>query len=84
MTIKTTQTTLSNIEEERDVLNGQVRDLQDELSSLKKDNEKANEMRSLALEERSKVSLHMCLILYESGLRIIVYQINPLISSYII
>ena len=56
VTIDTTQRALANVEVERDILKDQMLVLQDNLASLKRDNEKAKEMRSLALEERSKVS----------------------------
>ena len=70
--VDTAQAVLGHTEEERDVLKYQVRDLQDNLVSLKRDNEKAREMRSLALEERSKVSLmfdvqRLCMILSPSS-----------------
>lgn len=56
MTLEATQTALNNVEVERDNLADQLLDMQDDLASLKSDNEKAKEMRSLAIEERSKVS----------------------------
>ena len=56
VTVETTQAALSNIEEERETFKEQIQDLQSELITLKRDNDKAKEMRSLALEERSKVS----------------------------
>ena len=63
VTVESTKTALSRSEEERDALHEQLRDLQDELVTLKRDNVQANELRSLALEERSKVSnICMCII----------------------
>lgn len=56
MAVESAQSLLGNMEAEREALRHQVRDSKDELLSLKRDNEKAREMRSLAMEEKSKVS----------------------------
>jgi len=55
--VESAQAALVSTEEERDLLQDRVLALERELASLKRDNEKVREMRSLALEERSKVSI---------------------------
>ena len=56
MTADGLQSALSEVEESRDRLSMKLRNLKEELVSVKRDNEKANELRSLAMEERLKVS----------------------------
>ena len=57
MTADGLQAALSEVEESRERQLVKLRALKEELAAVKRDNEKANELRSLAMEERSKVSV---------------------------
>ncbi len=57
MTAEGLQAALTEVEDARDRLTLKLRNVREELASVQRDNDKANELRSLAMEERLQVSL---------------------------